>query len=241
MTAPVLDLINPSTVSRLLHDAGLQRNETIGSQRRPFDPLPRTGGYRVRQTGAAHAVEVTVYYAETSARAQAYAEATAALAAAGYDVAPTPQPNPLDALTVSRRRAPTLAEWAALEDLGGRPRIVAPGGMHEVPRRGLDGIPADVVAALWRSELAAMTSRVPMLLWPDSDVRREGDACVIGLTAAGVTLLTERNKARRARADWALIGREHRWPPEAPALLDGDPGRDAIAAARAAYQPVSVV
>lgn len=228
--APVLELINPSAVSRILRRAGLQRDETIGAQTRPYEPLPRTGGYHVRQDGPPWYVEVIVYRADRTARTAEYQQITTALAAARYELAPTAQPR-AHSLTVSRRRPPTPAEWAALEDLAQRPRIAAPEAVHAAPRAGLDGIPPDVFAALRRSDLAAIVATVPIMRTPDSDDRRDRGS-VIGLTDAGTDLLIARNKARSVRAMWGLIAPENRWPKERPALLDGDPGREAIAAAR---------
>ena len=221
MSNAVLDLLNPAALSRMLSAAGFMRDTTIGTQARPFEPLMRTGGCRVRQD-VPWRVEVWVRRSDEQDRAETYARISEALTDRGYQVERSDQPGHDGALMVTRYRPLTAEEWWALDRLAAEPRILNAEQLQAATRTGLPGVPADAYNALYRSQLIALGPRIPVLSSPDFDVQRRS-AHAISLTPAGADLLIARNQARQARSMWRLIAPQHR-EAEPPPLLAGDPG-----------------
>lgn len=221
MTDPVLDLVNPAAISRTLSAAGFTRDETIGRQQRPFEPLAHTGGFRVRQATGWRA-EIWIRQRDEQARANTYTRITEALTGRGYHVQVSDQPGHGGALMVNRYRPLTPEEWWALDHLAGAPQILSAEQLRAATRTGLPGVPVAAFSALHRSGLIALGPRIPVLSSPASDVQRHS-ANVISLSGAGMDLLIARNQARQARSMWRLIAPQHR-EAEPPPLMAGDPG-----------------
>lgn len=221
VTDVVLDLISASAISRALSADGFSKDATVGRQRRPYEPLARTGGFRVTQ-GPRWRVEVWQRAADAPERAAVYAGMTATLTGRGYRVEHNAEVV-RDELRVTRLRAPTAGEWAVLDRLAGSPLMLEAPQLREAYESGTEGLSADVLDALHRSGLLAIGTSIPTLRDPRLDTRPIS-ACVLSLSAAGVALLVRRNEARQARAMWAVIAPDQR-DGEPPPLLTCDPAR----------------
>lgn len=223
MADVVLDLIAAGAVSKSLSAAGFTKDAKIGRQSRPYEALPRTGGFRARQE-LPWRVEVWQRQSDEQARAATYAKMTEALAERGYSVEPSAQPARAGALNITRLRPPTPTEWDALEQLAGSPLMLTAPQVRHAHTDGVGGIAADVLVALNRSGLTEIRRSFPMLRDPESDTQPEYGS-VLSLSDVGLALILRRNKARATRGMWAFIAPEHK-DAEPPALLAGDTGRN---------------
>jgi hypothetical protein len=219
VTDVVLDLISAGAVSKALSAAGFAKDEKIGRQSRPFEPLLRTGGFRTSQD---QRWQVEVWHRGDD-RDDAYERMTEALSRRGYQVERRVQPG-RDELLVTRRRPPTAEEWMALDLLAGRPLMLDSQRLRTTFEAGTEAITADVLTALHRSGLVGISASFPLMRDPDSGTHPEYGS-VVSLTTEGLKLLIRRNQARQARGVWALIAPEHRGG-DRPPLLAGDLDRD---------------
>lgn len=218
----VLDLISAGAVSRALSAAGYAKDAKIGRQRRPFEELLRTGGFRASQD-LPWRVEIWQRQSDEQARVQTYAAMAETLTGHGYHIEASGQPARAGALNITRLRPPTPTEWDALEQLAGSPLILTAPQVRDAHTAGAGSIAADVLAAMNRSGLTEVRRSFPMLRDPESDTQPEHGS-VLSLSDAGVALLIRRNRARAARAMWAFIAPGHK-ESEPPPLLAGDIGR----------------
>lgn len=223
MTDVVVDLISAGSVSKALAAAGFTKDAKVGRQSRPFEPLARTGGFRARQA-LPWRVQVWQRQGDEQAREQTYTRMGQALTGLGYQVERDTQPVSAGALLLTRLRPPSAQEWAALDLLAARPLILDAAQLRDAFNSGTKQIPAEVLAALHRSELIEIGKRFPLLRWPESDTHPEYGS-LLSLSSASLALLIRRNKARQARGLWALIAPEHR-DTDPPPLLAGDTGRN---------------
>lgn len=215
----VLDLIAAGAVSRALTADGFPKDQKVGRQSRPFEPLLRSGGFRTSQ-GQRWRVEV---WHRGDDRDDVYERMTKALAGRGYE-AERETTTGRDALAVIRRRPATAEEWAALDLLAGRPLMLEALKLRTVLETGTADITADVLAALYRSDLIAISTSFPLVRDPGSVTHPENGR-VLSLSSDGLKLLIRRNQARQARGLWALIAPEHR-ETDPPPLMAGDTGRN---------------
>jgi hypothetical protein len=118
----VLDFIAAGAVSKVLAEAGFTKDQKVGRQSRPYEALPRTGGYRATQ-GPRSRVEVWYRTREGEDRAEVYAQMTKTLTERGYQ-AERDTTSGRDGLMVTRRRPPTALEWGALDLLAARPMML---------------------------------------------------------------------------------------------------------------------
>lgn len=227
--AAVLEILSPAAVSRQLSEAGYQRDETIGRQSRPFEPLGRSGGFRVKQN-LGWTVEVWLRDSDEQSRASTYAQITNTLTERGYRVRPNGQPGRAAGLTVERGRLLNAGEWAALEHLARSPLILPAAQVREVQRTGTpDGaISAEAFSALARSDLIEASGPHRVLRDPDTGTHAD-HVRLVSLTADGMALLLARNQARVSRAMWRLIAPGNR-EDEPPPFLAGDPAADRVRA-----------